>query len=945
MMLDRRGFLVNSLFALPSMALARSASAEGSQYPLSAGAISLAGIWNFALDPKSEGASSAWFNSPLPDRIELPGSCEQRGFGFKPEVIEVRRLTHVLKYVGQAWYQREIVVPEEWSGKRVELFLERCHWETSVWVDENKIGMRNSLSVPHIYDLGIVRPGKHTLTICVDNTVKIAIGTWAHAITEDTQGNWNGIIGRIELRATDRVWIRDVQVFPRKLKVNLGNLTGAQVRARVQSKEFSIPAGGGELELPFSSPGELWDEFAPRMRQVKVTLDAGVFHDTKVVSYAIRELTAKDRQFFVNGRPVFLRGPIDECVYPLTGYPPMDKESWLRVLGICQSYGFNFMRFHSWCPPEAAFAAGDELGFLFQIELPLWTMDVPHFGEDAGRDQYIRDELNRILDTYGNHPSFGLMAMGNESSGALETLVQSGRARDARHLYRCENGDNLAHGDYVEVGLRGTFGPRTDWDRWSMAAPGWIAGSEVARPVSTTSLPTLAHEVGQWEMYPKLEEAAKYTGTLRAFYYDRYRATLAAHGMLDQAAEFAEASGKLSVLLYKEEIEACFRTWPFGGFEFLGARDYPGEGAAIIGWLDAFWDSKGLIKPDEFRRFCGSTVCLLRMPARVLTTSDTFTAQAEISHFGPTNLDARPEWSITDVNGKLIARGELPGTLLKTGRVTHVGAIVAEMGLVSAPARLVVTLSGAGTSNSWNIWVYPASQPSPSADVFIAHKFDQEARNALASGRRVLLFSSPTEGVIYPVSAFFGPESVRALPKVQKGRNAIPGSFMPTFWNLQLFNQIGTLGILCDPQHPALAKFPTESHSDWQWADLLGNFSAANSFPTAGAPESYGQQLRHAAGDVTNRSKAMILDETPADFRPIIQIIDNQERNVKLGSVFETRVGPGKLLVCALDLNTDLDRRPAAQQLRTSLLEYAASDKFAPIHELQVEFLERLLCS
>jgi len=229
-----------------------------------------------------------------------------------------------------------------------------------------------------------------------------------------------------------------------------------------------------------------------------------------------------------------LRGPIDECVYPLTGYPPMDKESWLRVLRICQSYGFNFMRFHSWCPPEAAFASGDELGFLFQIELPLWTMDVPHFGEDPGRDQFISDELNRILDTYGNHPSFGLMAMGNESSGALETLVQLGRARDARRLYRCENGDDLAHGDYVETGLRGTLGPRTDWDRWNMAAPGWIAGSGATSPVSATPMPTLAHEVGQWEMYPKLEETSKYTGTLRAYYYEGFRRSLASHCMLDQ---------------------------------------------------------------------------------------------------------------------------------------------------------------------------------------------------------------------------------------------------------------------------------------------------------------------------------------------------------------------------------------------------------------------------
>ena len=453
----------------------------------------------------------------------------------------------------------------------------------------------------------------------------------------------------------------------------------------------------------------------------------------------------------------------------------MDWAGWLRVLGICQSYGFNFMRFHSWCPPEAAFAAADELGFLFQIELPLWTMDTPPFGKDPSRDQYIREELNRILDAYGNHPSFGLMAMGNESSGSLEELVLSGRARDPRHLYRCENGEDLAHGDYIETGMRGILGPRTDWDRWNMSAPGWIAGSEsTARPASA-SLPTLAHEVGQWEMYPHLDEAKKYTGILRAYDFDGYRKSLAAHHMLDQAEDFSEASGKFSVLLYKDEIEASFRTWPYGGFEILEARDYPGQGVAIVGWLDAFWDSKGFITPEEFRRFCGQTVCLLRMPTRILTTTDTFTAHAEISHFGPANLEATPEWSIADEQGRAIAQGQFPAVTLETGRVTPVGQINASMAAVDAPVRLVFTLRAAGTSNSWYIWVYPATQPSPPAGVLIAHEFGSATRDALAAGGRVVLFSSPTEGVIYSPSCVLRSGIGARFADGGKGQECDPG--------------------------------------------------------------------------------------------------------------------------------------------------------------------------
>ena len=909
-------------------------------------AVSLAGTWRFRLDAKAEGQAMGWCHQTLPDAIELPGSCEQCGYGAAPDKPEDRRLTHVRQYVGPAWYQCDLVIPDKWLGKRVELFLERCHWETTVWVDGEKKGLQNSLSVPHLHDLGRLPPGQHTLTICVDNTYKLRIGTWAHAITEDTQGNWNGIIGAIELRATDPVWIRSAQLFAGKITVCVGNQTDQALTGNIAGSDIQIPAGGDAFSIPFprSLTEMKWDEFSPALHTLELKLTAGPFRDVQTIAYGIRELATKDKQFVLNGRPVLLRGPVDECVYPLTGYPPMDQAAWLRVLGICKSYGFNFMRFHSWCPPEAAFAAADELGFFFQVELPVWTMDAPPFGEDPPRDQFIRDELACILETYGNHPSFALMAMGNESGGTLDTLVKFGRARDSRRLFRCENGETQADGDYFEIGQRGILGPRTDWDRWS-TPQGWISGKDAKDGGTGAEVPTFAHEVGQWAMYPNLDETAKYTGTLRQLNFERFRASLAAHHMLDQARDFAEASGKFSVQLYKDEIEGSLRTWPYGGFQILEARDYPGQGTAIVGWLDAFWDSKGLITPEVFRQFCGPTVCLLRMPQRVFTTADTFQARAQISHFGPEHLPVAPEWSIADAHGQSIAKGVLSPLTLETGHVTSIGDIQAALVGVSAPARLVVTLRAGGALNSWNIWVYPAHQPPPPARVCIAHAFDQTTRDVLAAGGSVVLFSSPKEGgsLIVPPRAFYGPEPLRIMPSAQPGRNAMVGSYLPTFWNMRLFNQIGTLGLLCDPTHPALAEFPTEKHSDWQWADLLGRFSAADSFGTAGAPGSYARALFHCAGDVINRSKAIVLDEAPPDFRPIVQVIDNYERNAKLGSVFETKVGAGKLLVCALDLNTDLAKRPAAQQLRRSLLDYAASGNFAPQWELSSALLERIL--
>jgi hypothetical protein len=913
---------------------------SGSKMPVS---VSLAGEWHFSPDPQNRGFREEWYKKPLHDLIRLPGTCEEQGYGEKNQKPVAGKLTKLIRYEGYAWYQREITIPANWKGKRVELFLERCMWESSVWVDDQRIGTENSLSAPHIYDLGMLTPGNHRLTICIDNTYKLPIGTWAHAVTEDTQGRWNGIIGRIELRATDAVWIRNVQVYPDQIRVTVGNQTGRSLEAVLQSVKCTIPAGGTTINIPVTEKEQTWDEFSPVMHSLTITLTSGSFIDQQTVSYAVRKIGTQNRQFTINGKPVLFRGPVDECIYPLTGYPPMDKASWIRVLTICRSYGFNFMRFHSWCPPDAAFEAGDELGFCFQVELPLWTMDAPHFGQDSARDRFIRNELTRILDSYGNHPSFALMAMGNESAGTLDELTRIGRARDSRRLYRCETGNTAATGDYVEAGQRGIAGPRTDWDRQT-STRGWIVNDNSSKDEGMPSVPVLAHEVGQWNMYPDLNEVKKYTGVFRALNFDGYRKSLEAHHMIDQARSFELASGALSMILYKDEIEASMRTWPYGGFQVLEARDYPGQGTAIVGWLDAFWDSKGLITPEEFRRFCGPTVCLLRMPKRVFTADESFVGQAEIAHYGPGDIKVEPEWNIKDMHGKTVVSGKLSKATVRTGQITGLGEIKANLDKVIAPARYTVTLGAGEFLNSWDIWVYPAKiADHVPKNIRVTYAFNKETKDALENGETVMLFSSPKEGLIQFHKGMLLPDSLRALPIARPGQNAIPGSFMPVFWNIRLFNQIGTLGILVDPGHPAFKYFPTESHSDWQWADLLGHFTAANSFRVAGAPEQMALDLEKGAGDVEYRSKAIILDETPADFRPILQVIDHYDRNVKLGSIFEARVGKGKLLVCAMDLDTDLAIRPAARQLRYSLMEYAAGKDFNPVSALSVVLLDRLL--
>jgi len=870
---------------------------------------SLHGRWSFQLDPDDAGIEERWYETRLSDSISLPGSTDERRCGEYDDEARLDRLSRPHPYVGPAWYQRDIDIPPSWKGRRIILFLERAHWETQVWLDDAHVGMQDSLCTPHIHDLSeLATPGRHRLTVRVDNRMKYNVGDLAHSVTEETQTNWNGIIGEIELRASDPVWLDNVQIYPdmenRRMRIRLavGNRTkrsaAACARLTVRSaglqqfpevqEEFNVPQSGGEaeLEVPFGTGSRSWDEFTPALYDLTVTLaaqvDTATFSDTRTVTFGLRSLATKDRQLLLNGRGVFLRGTVECCVFPLTGYPAMDIRSWTHIFQVARAYGLNHMRFHSWCPPEAAFRAADEAGFLLQVEAPQWVHDV---GDDAERDAFVTREVRRILDTYGNHPSFGMLCMGNELGGDLakvHELVESCRQYDPRHLYASSSGWGFGPKDDYAVPFksRGVRGPGTDHDFREI--------------VAEHAVPCITHEVGQWTVFPNFDEMSRYTGVLKPRNFEIIRDALAANGMADQSRAFTTASGQQAIVLYKEEIESQLRTPGIRGFQLLSLTDFPGQGTALVGVLDAFWESKGFIEPRAFRRFCGPTVPLLRLNKRVFTADETLVAQAEVAHYGPTDLlKTSLAWSVRNERGGQVAAGSFPPADIRVGGNTPLGEIKCALAKAGAPAKLVISigLPQTGVSNTWNVWVYPKDEKTaPPKNVEIVREWNETTQAALAAGKRVLL-----------------------LPSAQSLGRSLPGSFKPVFWSPLWFKQTpATMSILCDPSHPALARFPTDGYSDWQWYDLLES------------------------------SRSMILDDLPADFRPVVQVIDNFARNHRLGNLLEARVGKGRLMICSLDLESDLSKRPAARQMLASLLSYMSSDRFEPAGELSVEALNRL---
>lgn len=915
---------------------------------------SLAGRWRFQADPEDKGLARRWFDKELSQTIRLPGSMPENGYGndvtietqwtgqivdrswFTDDKYEPYRrpdnlkvpfwLTPVKHYVGPAWYQTDIRIRSRWNAKRIVLFLERCHWDTQVWLDGRAVGSADSLSAPHEYDLGVLGAGSHRLTIRVDNAVKVGVGVNAHSVSDHTQTNWNGIIGDIELRAYDAIRIDDVQIYPdiehrdARVCVTILNPSGTRSagtvtleatsfnsarRHRVAKKRalFAIDRESQTAEINYDMGEDvlLWDEFSPNLYRLTVSIRGKDFEDQRTVVFGMRHFTTQGTQFAVNGRKTFLRGTLECSIFPLTGYPPTDVKAWREVLAAAKAHGLNHLRFHSWCPPEAAFVAADEMGVMFQIECAAWTNSGPTIGDGAPIDEWIYAEGDRILKAYGNHPSFCMLAYGNEPAGQrqkeyLGKLVNYWKAKDPRRLYTSAAGWPII----AENEFHSTPGPRGH--QWGAGlksrfnAESLTTDFDYADSVKEYAVPIVSHEIGQWCVYPNFDEIRKYKGVLKAKNFEIFRDSLDAQGMLGQARDFLIASGKLQTILYKEEIEAALRTGGFGGFQLLDLHDFPGQGTALVGVLDPFWEYKGYVRPAEYRRFCCETVPLLRMPRCIWTDDETFTGQVQIAHFGPAPMPAAVvRWQAAYPDGRSLAWGRFEAVDIPIGNSDPLGTIDLGLSQVQAPTKLTLALDIEGTnySNSWDLWVYPGRTDVPAdPNILIVEQLDANALRALRRGRKVLL-----------------------MPNPQNITGDVPAGFTTIFWNTQWTNNQPphTLGILCDPKHPALSSFPTEFHSNWQWWDLIAH------------------------------SKAMVLDEFRNGLEPIVQVIDDWNRNRKLGLLFEGTVGDGKLLVCSIDLRTDLDKRPVARQMRRSLLDYMAGPAFRPKRPLRVEALDGLL--
>lgn len=881
--------------------------------------MSLAGEWEFRLDSTDVGVNEEWYNHDFTERIILPGTTDnaQKGIpnALQPAIIkpQVLHLTRKHSYIGPAWYKKEVVIPAGWKRKDIHLKLERVIWGTTVWVDNKEVPQKEeSLIAPHYFDLtDYLTPGNHTICLRIDNRKKydISIDDKGHAYTNETQIMWNGVIGELALIAEDKVAISQIDLFPDisgknvQIKVHIrnnGNVSSCNLSASVnlkngqsvlnEIKKNNMPLTPGEnvveLIYPMGDSFKLWSELTPDLYELAVSLKVKKYHSSKRMTFGMREIKRQGASVLVNGKKMFMRGTLECCIFPLTGHPPMEKAGWEKVMRTAREWGLNHLRFHSWCPPKAAFEVADELGFYLQVELPLWSLSV---GKDPATNAFLYGEADRIIAEYGNHPSFCFFSLGNELQPDFEflkKLLLYVKEKDNRHLYTTTSFTfEKGHGGWPE--------PDDDFFITQWTKHGWVRGQGIfneesprfdkdyAEAIKDMPVPLITHEVGQYAVYPNLKEIEKYTGVLDPLNFKGVKLELERKGLLHKAEDYLQASGKLAALLYKEEIERTLKSPGCSGFQLLDLHDFPGQSTALVGLLDAFWDSKNVTEASEFRQFCAPVVPLIRYPKATFTSNELFEASVEIANYGNTNIEDQPvSWALKNSKGIIVSQGKIEEVNMPVGGCVEIGNISCSLSQVKKADEftLSISLDGTGYMNTWRLWVYPAALEIERENIIITSDIS-EAEKALKKGEKVL-FNPRFETLV-----------------------GLEGKFVPVFWSPVHFpKQAGTMGILCNPDHKLFAHFPTRMHTDWQWWHLL------------------------------TESKTLVIDSVYREVEPIIECVDNFANNRRLATLFETNCENGKLIFCSMDLLYN-ENIPEKKQLLYSILEYMKSADFKPQKE------------
>jgi len=847
--------------------------------------------------------------------LSLPGTLDTNGVGIPVAPSDITtQLSRRYTYTGRVKYSRDVTIPESMMGKSLMLEMERTR-PSCLIIDGKDIGLNSSVSAPQRYMLPYLTPGLHRIELIVDNgeSIPSAVRNNSHACAEATQTNWNGIIGRFDIEAADPIHFFRLKVLSGSDSDRFRIIGSISNQEKVKSLRVRASSGNAyaeqtidgnstdrfELILDMGSHAGKWSEWNPVIHEITLTVEdvTGTVRDSMKVRSGLRKFSTSGTHFTINGDTTFLRGRHDACVWPLTAHVPMDIGSWRNYFRILKEYGINHVRFHSWCPPEACFLAADEAGVYLQPELTIWGgLDK----EQTGLLEFLDTDMENILESYSSHPSFTMFSVGNELWGDIEIMrsfIDKARktvpgllATFGSNIYLGWNGYiggedylvtcRVGGGDGFSSHARASFSFADADNGGIMNSTYPDAKKTFACALSKSPVPVIGHETGQYQIYPDYEGIEKYRGVLRADNLSAFRKKAEAAGTLRKARAYFEASGQWAARLYKEDMEMNLRTPGMGGFQLLDIQDYPGQGTAFVGMLDPFMDSKGFVTPEQWRRSCDDVTILANLPGYCFLAGDCVDIPLSLVNYGERDLDGTEvEWSLPFAKGSSVVGG---------GRgVLNAGSISLTIPYLAAPRMMELRLSADNgvVTNSYNIWIYPKIKNDVD-DVVITRDIAR-ALELLSKGERVILC---------PDTASVSKTTVGPL-------------FQTDYWNYRMFRTIcdkigkkpspGTLGLLIDDRHPVFRYFPTGNHTDWQWYTV-----ASNSYP-------------------------LIIDRLPASVDPVIEPIDNVERNCRLALMLECVVGKGKLMILMADPDK-ICLHPEGEWFMHSVKEYMASKRCRP---------------
>lgn len=909
--------------------------------------LSLNGEWSFQLDPEEKHVPTDLIPGKLYSKISVPGSWEEQGFGKPLKHQPIGTWKKSREYVGAAWYFKDIFISDDMKDRSLNLILSGVRWMTKVYVNNQFVQECNSLVTPHVYNItNFVHVGRtNRMTIYVNNSMILPLHD-SHIHSYHTATNWGGITGGIHIEATPQVSIgaftyyANVEENKLDINVELTNIlnSGEFLAISVYTKEgkqvahtkrkLLLNSPKLEFSLELWDGASLWEDSNPYLYQISASIiNQETILDQKVQSLGLRSIKADGKNILINQSPRFLRGYVDCCIFPQTGYPSWNKNHYQKQFQTVKEYGFNHVRLHGWTPPKPFWEAADEAGMLVQTELPHWSHQYKNRDQSPSEEVhlFLSEEMERVITQLNEHPSFFFMSLGNElinSDGhdALNEMVQKCRSLDSTRLYT----DNTGFGHLPAHDREGDFyiptlNAHPPLTNHYAGTPNTFEDYSVVTELE--SKPLLAHEHGQFTMYVRPQEKEKYKGILEPHWLKTTLETLEKKQLLGRVDEYIYASGVLQARAYKENIERARRTSGLSGIQLLDIRDFPGQGHATTGVLDVFWDNKGNVTPEQFRSFNDECVLLMRCKSRTYFAGEKVKIIIDLSNYSKFPFKGTQlTWELKTKND-IYQSGSIPISGALPGDVTTIGVI--ETYTPSSQSQELLLSVSIETSdklikNEWEFWTYsrptlPKNSPKIWTDVSALNSSIFGIKQNGKIGFEDFSYKEAKE-IDLAISDHLSTELLqfvldggKAWLMAEEGNqfDEVKTRFLPIFWNYIWFpSQVGTTMGMIIHEHPSLNGYPHDGTSNWNWYHLVDGATAINL-------------------------------ETVPQIKPIVEVIDNHNRGKHLSYCFEAKIGEGSLFVTSFTIMQNL-KRPEVESLLHQNIHYLLSEEFSPTANLTV---------